>query len=540
MASNTEYTVTYVVENGTWSDGTTGAITETVLEGNAPSNIPVGMIPNAGYEGGAWNVDPSTSIIRENTTFTYSFVEIQFTVTYIIINGKWYDGKTTPKTEKVKEGESPARIPKDMIPLWGYGDGSWSPDPYGAVITADVSYTYEFVEMPDPQPKPEIPRMAKVIPYYRLRGENQVSEWIQKGEYYINTRSTTSNFDNLNIMEAQCFDNMIKANATYMDKTSIDFNRSVKPTDLEVIADVCNILGFVQDSRNAEVLTKGYTMDVAPSKYSTCREVLGSIAALYGANWIFTDEGKLRIVPLISMGDTLNIRKSASNVTESPKRHGYTKVTMRKDTWNEQYSVSRGTSDDKIMEVTCLWPLESAVTDVYNKLSNWEYRPITAQGVWADPAVELGDTVDVGGDRATNQFTAYSREIDFASGTVMELSAPNDNYIDNEYLFQSPKEEEINKLSDYISDYIGTINDEIEIINNEFDNIEDIYPLDGFNTVVLNETENIGTDWTKLNTSYVIPEDGWYMIEGSLKYNSDAQAPSGIAIGVYHAQDGGN
>ena len=69
-----EYTVTYKVVNGSWSDGTTEAKTETVEEGTNPTNVPIGMIAADGYTGGSWDTEPSTIAIAGNTTFTYKFV----------------------------------------------------------------------------------------------------------------------------------------------------------------------------------------------------------------------------------------------------------------------------------------------------------------------------------------------------------------------------------------------------------------------------------------------------------------------------------
>lgn len=67
------YTVTYKVTGGTWADGTTADKTETVDFGYSPATVPTGMLAASGYTGGAWDTDPSTATITEDTTFTYSF-----------------------------------------------------------------------------------------------------------------------------------------------------------------------------------------------------------------------------------------------------------------------------------------------------------------------------------------------------------------------------------------------------------------------------------------------------------------------------------
>lgn len=77
----TQATVTFKVENGTWSDGETGDKTTTVTmingKGTLPTSaVPTGMKANANYEGGAWNTTPNTEAngITGDVTYTYSFV----------------------------------------------------------------------------------------------------------------------------------------------------------------------------------------------------------------------------------------------------------------------------------------------------------------------------------------------------------------------------------------------------------------------------------------------------------------------------------
>ena len=70
------YIVTYKVVNGTWADGGTGDITETVASGDSPVNVPTGMIAADGYTGGAWDADPGAAVITADATFTYTFEEV--------------------------------------------------------------------------------------------------------------------------------------------------------------------------------------------------------------------------------------------------------------------------------------------------------------------------------------------------------------------------------------------------------------------------------------------------------------------------------
>ena len=69
----TKHTVTYIVVNGTWADGTNGPKTEEVEDGQSPTQIPTGMVASEGFEGGAWSPDPTIATITGDTTFTYTF-----------------------------------------------------------------------------------------------------------------------------------------------------------------------------------------------------------------------------------------------------------------------------------------------------------------------------------------------------------------------------------------------------------------------------------------------------------------------------------
>ena len=152
------HTVTYIVVNGTWADGSTTPKTEEVEDGQSPSQIPTGMIAAENYEGGSWNPNPTGATITDTASFTYTFKAKQnpptpvtkHTVTYIVVNGTWADGTTTPKTEEVKDGQSPSQIPTGMLPAENYEGGAWNPNPNGATISDTASFTYTFKAKQNP------------------------------------------------------------------------------------------------------------------------------------------------------------------------------------------------------------------------------------------------------------------------------------------------------------------------------------------------------------------------------------------------------
>lgn len=69
-------TVTFKVVHGTWSNGSSSDIEATVPKGGSLTidQIPTGMKPNSGYEGGSWDKTPNiTSKLDGNVTYTYTF-----------------------------------------------------------------------------------------------------------------------------------------------------------------------------------------------------------------------------------------------------------------------------------------------------------------------------------------------------------------------------------------------------------------------------------------------------------------------------------
>ena len=107
-------TVTFRVVNGTWADGTTADIVETVelTDGTGTVTVPTGMIASEGYEGGAWDVIPTGTVSgTEPVTYTYSF------------------------TEKQAEEE-----PSDGYVLIGYLTKSQKEHAWASLDTSDMSY----------------------------------------------------------------------------------------------------------------------------------------------------------------------------------------------------------------------------------------------------------------------------------------------------------------------------------------------------------------------------------------------------------------
>lgn len=133
-----------------------------------------------------------------------------------------------------------------------------------------------------------IPRMAKLIPFVRLRLDGQVSEWIQKGVFYIDTRQTDESSD---VTAFHGFDDMLKAEVIWEPDQDLTFPMSMRAAVLLI----AQLMGVEVD--NPEDISDGYQVDY-PANEWTLRDVLRFCAGACGGNFVMTDLGKLRLVKL--------------------------------------------------------------------------------------------------------------------------------------------------------------------------------------------------------------------------------------------------
>ena len=141
------------------------------------------------------------------------------------------------------------------------------------------------------KPYGEIPTRARLVPYTRLTDGVRKSEWIQKGVYYIDTRTEKDDGSTIEKIVLQGYDDMRKAEQDYPDSTL-----EWPAKDVDVVREIANFLGVPIDERTFQIMTMGYKIQY-PAGYS-CRDVLGYIAAMYAGSFIMSDVGELRLVTI--------------------------------------------------------------------------------------------------------------------------------------------------------------------------------------------------------------------------------------------------
>lgn len=140
-------------------------------------------------------------------------------------------------------------------------------------------------------PAGTITKRSRMVPYVRLTDGQRVSEWIQKGVYYIDTRQIKNDSSSIKRLVIHGYDDMLKAEQDY---PSSHLNWPAK--DIDVVREIAQFMDVDIDKRTTAHMVHGYEIQY-PAGYS-CREVLGFIAGMYAGCFVMSDLGELQLVTL--------------------------------------------------------------------------------------------------------------------------------------------------------------------------------------------------------------------------------------------------
>lgn len=272
-------------------------------------------------------------------------------------------------------------------------------------------------------PQGTIPKRAEIRIEARLVGRTgTVSEWIPKGTYFFSRRET----DHVTgVMAVTGYDAMLKA-----DQTWLDSNYDTEDWPMAVSAAVEDIARRMEvdiDSRTA--LDEAYPVQypVDQSGDMTMRAVLRRIAVDNGGNWCITDEGKLRLVPLVVTEPTHTLGQSAEELAPGLAMDPISGVVLL----NESGEVMGQAGDETGRTLEALEPdgTDAMAASILTAVGGYVYQPYEATNALLDPAAELGDLVSVGG---ISSVIARADE-DFGPLYTADISAPTTDEIEDEY-----------------------------------------------------------------------------------------------------------
>ena len=277
--------------------------------------------------------------------------------------------------------------------------------------------------------KASIPKAAAVVAYCRLSSPDGTTKtaWIEQGHYYVSSRSNKNGVTTLS-----CRDAMQKARTVYWDKTKIT---SWPAPMSDVVSDIADFMGVAVDSRTTIKTGSAYKVRV-PDSDTTMLDVLSGIAAAHGGNWIITETGKLRLIPVASPGTVSQaIGGAHRGLTKLSVDKTITRVTLNCD---DGSAYTAGTDAGTEITGDCLYASQE-ITDALGatcgSLRGVTNNSYSLSGAYLDPCVELGDTVSVADGELTRTLIVASANIRCNSSYNSDLAYQIGEDDEDEYPF---------------------------------------------------------------------------------------------------------
>ena len=317
----------------------------------------------------------------------------------------------------------------------------------------------------------DVPKRAKIIHQVRLRLGDEVSEWLQKGEYYISTRRRNKI---TGLTEVHGYDSMLTSEQPWKPADTDIFPMPMK----EAVEKTAAILKIPLDSRNVYKTGDAYKVDylVADGTASedqqvaglTIRQVWRWVAAAMGGNFIINDLGELRLVLVndltatgyladengsaITFGENAILVRTAAaaadsedlsalglNMAEASDALPLDPITrvILKISGDTGY-VSESDTEGLTLEASCAYGSKTIADDLLVQLQGYVYQPLQAEDALIDPAAELGDPIEVNGvytilAQKTTTWDALS---------AADVGAPGEDELEDEYGFTSAPDSE--------------------------------------------------------------------------------------------------
>ena len=230
-----------------------------------------------------------------------------------------------------------------------------------------------------------IPRNAKV--QFELRITNippgTTTDWVPFGTYYIDYREEEGGR-----LKLECYDGMMFTDEEFLSVRAIlDDYPMPAPTILQHIS---NIIGIPLDTRNVI----NAAVNALYPAHLTMREILSFIGSAHGGNFYITDDNKLRLMPVKNAAG-LEIVDSGytKRKTQSDSRH-FDKLYMVRDDNGEYFEAGTGNVS---LEVLNLFATQTITDSVFAIINAYTYNTFDIQSADINPALELGDPIDVDG-----------------------------------------------------------------------------------------------------------------------------------------------
>lgn len=346
------------------------------------------------------------------------------------------------------------------------------------------------------------PRAASFEVFIRITdGVLTDNNWLSMGTYYTDER----HIDKYGNIEIIAFDDMLMLEQPWTDK--VEDLPSEWPITAKAACDLIQEALEVQfDSRTVLDNTVPF---IGLDTTATARETLAAVAAGMGGNWHITPDRKLRLIPLVTPTD--DVRSIAGIAIAGVSIVGDTSID---DTDNRKYiNLGMKVKDIKfgpVVGVVTGVELEPSVGEIarandgegytlkgkcdfsdsavaglcLSKVIGYTYKPFEATSARLDPAAEIGDLVEIDGEK----YQLCSIHWRIGPHITADISAPYEEVVDHEYTIASQSAKTLRKAIGYTDGQIEQQRSYIEQTATEIKSgvAETYYTKDDIDTTLKN------------------------------------------------------
>ena len=278
-----------------------------------------------------------------------------------------------------------------------------------------------------------IPTSAKCVVETRIAatdedtGETTWSTWIPMGTFFIDSRTYDETGD---VLKIHCYDTMLKTEYVYLDKHLDQDNAESWPMSARTVFQ--NIAGDIGATGIMGIIQRiPATWRISYPSNSTARDILRQIAVAMGGNFIIDDYGNLAC-PELNQSATVaqDLGLNVGSLSRGVDSASFTRVRITGITGVDGVTeYTAGDDTGLTIEGECPWGTQAIADSVLAKVKGWVYRPFTASEALLEPAVELGDTVQINGWKSI--VAKLDRTFDKMCDAT--LSAPDDEELNHEF-----------------------------------------------------------------------------------------------------------
>ena len=294
-------------------------------------------------------------------------------------------------------------------------------------------------------------RMADFTIQFRILLGNTISEWITLGTFYTDERSEDK-YGNLSII---AFDAMLKMEQSWTDKIPDELLPASFPITAKAWATMIQSAGLATfaDLTQLDDTVAFVGLDTT----STIRDVLKTIAAVHGGNWMVTPSETLNLIQFVNVDPEetstyFDLQSNVQSLEDSPALDAVTGVHLETEAGTV---MEDGGSSGYVVKAICDVSTTTGIAELcLSRVEDYVFQPFEVGIGYLDPRADVGDSVKIGN-------TIYHMmSIDWTIGKkpTANISAPYDNEIDHEYTVPSQEAKNYRKtvklVNDQMDDYV--------------------------------------------------------------------------------------